>query len=163
MSIWTTLLTTKEPGDLAPEDWKRLRAIAADIHSFATEKNESTGSKAGRLLTILGFSSFEDMQKQHRSSFADIHLVIEVNREALRKGQSINKFCENGGITRYDGTYLHGQSLRNEYYNRVLPRLNIKPEDVNAIFTDWMDGTTIEKYKDNLKAQQRVKISKPKS
>ena len=158
MSIWITLLMAKSPEDLSPEDWKRLRSVAADIQGFSTEKRESTSSKARRLLNILGFASFEDMKKQHRSSYADVHLVIELSKATLETGLSILKYSENNGITNYDGVYLEGQHLRNEYYE-AMKRLNMTSDTVESLFADWMGGTTPEQYKKSLAARRKVRIT----
>ena len=158
MNIWAKLLIAKTPSDLSAHDWKELRRMAAQVSDFEIDKGESTASKSRRLLQILGFDSFSDIKGLPKQLIKDIFLVLEVQKACIEKGQSLSKICEKQMPT-YDGNYLEGQTLRNEYYAARERIKNEIKEDavVDFLFQEFM-GCTVEQYKNSVAVKNIIRI-----
>lgn len=158
MNIWTKLLITKEPSNLSAHDWKELRRMAAQVTEFEIAKGESTASKSRRLLQIIGFESFSDIKGLPKQIIKDIFLVLEVQKFCIERDQPISKICEKQ-IPTYDGNYIEGQTLRNEYYAARERIKNEIKEDavVDFLFQEFM-GCTVEQYKNSVAVKNIIRI-----
>ena len=162
MNIWTKLLITKEPSDLSAHDWKELRRMATQVTEFEIAKGESTASKSRRLLQIIGFESFSDIKGLPKQILKDIFLVLEVQKHCIERGQPISKICEKQ-IPTYDGNYIEGQTLRNEYYaarerikHDMKDEIKEVDEVVDFLFKNFMD-CTVEQYKNSVAVKNIIR------
>ena len=137
--------------------------MAAQVSDFEIDKGESTASKSRRLLQILGFDSFSDIKGLPKQLIKDIFLVLEVQKACIEKGQSLSKICEKQMPT-YDGNYLQGQTLRNEYYaarerikHDMKDEIKEVDEVVDFLFKKFMD-CTVEQYKNSVAVKNIIRI-----
>ena len=158
MNIWAKLLIARAPSDLSANDWNALRHMAAQITDFEIDKGESTASKSRRLLQILGFESFSDIKGLPKQLIKDAFLVLEVQKACIERGQSLSKVCEQQMAT-YDGNYLGGQTLRNEYYAaRERIKSEIKDDAVvDFLFKEFM-GCSVAEYKKSVAVKKMIRI-----
>lgn len=154
MSIWVKLLMTEKSEDLAPEDWKELQGIAWQIYFFGPHDDKEKDAPAKRLRKILGYSSWEDFQKQRQSVSDALHIIVETAAKYKKfkdLGIGITSFYELGDMVKEE---IHAELARKKLKKDFID--GIKPHDFEVIRASGTAAKGLSLKKDVDKAFRRL-------